>query len=315
MAATYGREELGTFVSAVEHGGLSAAARALGVPKSTVSRRIQRLEEQLGQSLLQRSARVFRLTEAGDELFRRAAPAFADLDEAAAAVRDHATTPQGELRVTAPVDLGSTEPLVHTLLAFHQRYPAVHLHLDLTDRVVDVLAEGYDVAIRAHPGALQDRAGLMCRVLGRMNGGLFATRAYLDARGRPDHPRDLARHDCFAVSPASLQGTWVLRRSNESWPVAPAIVTGSMSFVRAATEAGAGIGVLPLVVGLGLRGDRELERVLPDWELPAGAVSLLWPASRQLAPRIRAFLDFVVASFEGGGCPAAAGEEVGAAGG
>ncbi|MFZ5479666.1 MAG: LysR substrate-binding domain-containing protein [Myxococcota bacterium] len=295
-----GLEEIGTFVEAAERGSLTAAAKALGVPKSTVSRRIARLEEELGAELVRRSARSFRLTEAGEALFRRSAPAIRDVREATRRVHDDAAEVSGELRVTVPVDIGASPPLVRLFVAFRAAHPKVRLSIDLTDRLVDLVDEGYDFAFRVHYGQLADRSGLKVRRLTRLTAGLYASRAYLDRRGRPAHPDALADHDAVTLDRPMVRDRWVLRRGEEEgeFPIRPVILANGMAFVPAAVDAGAGIGLVPDVVAALLK---DAERVLPDWEMPAVELSLLWPASRVASPRVRAFLDFAAGHADCGG--------------
>src|SRR5690606_11309583 len=154
MEATMSLEDLASFVAAADQGSLTGAAHALGVPKSTISRRLARLEEALGQQLAWRTSRTFRLTEAGEALYRRSAPALLDLDEALGAARDASTEPAGALRITAPVDLGGSAPMAEAMVRFAQTWPRLQLEVDLSDRVVDLVAEGVDVACRLHTGPL-----------------------------------------------------------------------------------------------------------------------------------------------------------------
>ncbi len=205
-----GLEDIGTFVEVAERGSLSAAARELGVPKSTVSRRIARLERELGQELIRRSSRAFRLTEAGDALYRRSAPAIRDLAEATRAVSDAGSEPRGDLRVTAPIDLGTATRFVEFLIAFHDARPQVRLSIDLTDRYVDLAAEGYDLAFRVHSHALEDRATLKMRRIGPFTVGLYASPRYLDRAGRPAHPSELVDHATVGVLVMGASERWLL---------------------------------------------------------------------------------------------------------
>lgn len=297
-------EDLASFVGAVEKGSLTGAAKALGVPKSTISRRLARLEEALGQQLVLRTSRAFRLTEAGDALYRRSAPALLDLDLALEATRDAAAEPAGPLRVTAPVDLGSSAPFAAAMVRFAASWPKLRLTVDLSDRLVDLVAEGVDVACRLHTSPLEDRASLKVRRLRELEMGLFASRDYLAAAGRPRRQADLGAHALVRVERPGGTGPWPLMAQLPSRSKAEnavggdtgrrGVVTTSMSFAAAAVEAGAGIGLLPLLVADGLSG---VEPVLPGLVTTAPTLSLVWPASRQLSPRVRAFVDFMAANF------------------
>ena len=292
-----GLDEIATFVEVVEQGSLAGAARALGVPKSTVSRRLTRLEAELGEQLVQRHSRLFRVTEAGDHLYRGSVGAVRDLHEAARAVQEGAGGMRGELRITAPQDLGASIAFAELVVDFRAAYPEVELRVDITDRTVDLVAEGYDFALRAHPGRLPDSAALKMRRLGTVTIGIYGAPSYLDRQGRPQEPADLAQH-LFVLPEQMGVELAVLRRRDAPEVVEPLVLrspirTTSMSFLPAAAVAGAGLAVVldhnarPLV-------DRgQLERVLPDWQFPSGSLSLLWPASRLPNPRRRAFLDFI----------------------
>ena len=296
-----GLAELGAFVEAASRGSVTAAARALGLPKSTVSRRIRRLEGELGRPLVERGVRRLRLTDAGELLYRRSASAVRDLDEAARSVRDGAIEPAGELRITAPRDIGASAPLVQLFVGFREAHPQVRLTVDLNDRLVDILAEGFDFAIRLHERPLEELTHVRIRRLGNVAGALFASRSYLDRSGRPAHPPDLLAHRCLVTAPGAVTGPWELRWQEQGVVAAispePGLLTNSTTFVREAIAAGAGIGALPTFVGAELVRAGGVERVLPGWSLPAGTLSLLWPARRHQVPRLRAYLDYLASGF------------------
>ena len=299
-----GLEDIGTFVEAAERGSLSSAARELGVPKSTVSRRIARLERELGQELIRRSSRTFKLTEAGDALYRQSAPAIRDLAEATRAVTEAGSEPQGDLKITAPVDLGSAPRFASLLVAFRSAWPKVRLVVDLTDRYVDLVAEGYDLAFRIHSHALEDRASLKVRRVGPFNGGAYASPRYLDRAGRPSRPSDLVDHDMvgFVRVGSSLTFTHT-DGTRETVAFEPSLLTANMSFVPIALEAEAGIGGVANFIARAAVERGALERVLPDWDVQPGAtLSLVWPSSRQTSRRLRAFLDFTAERMPSGSC-------------
>ncbi|MES2638373.1 MAG: LysR family transcriptional regulator [Myxococcota bacterium] len=299
-----GLSELETFIRVAETGSLTAAGRLLGVPTSTVSRRITRLEEDLGQQLVLRTARSLRLTDAGAAVHERCAQPLRDIEEVERALRDHDAEPRGDLRITAPADLGSTEPFVRLLTEFRVAWPHVHLLVDLTDRVVDLVAERVDVAVRAHLTPLADRSSLMTRRVGSLVSSLFASRAYVDARGLPATPADLVHHACISTNRGRGARTWPLRPrgggAEIDLAIDPVIVVNDMNFVRHAIEAGAGIGMLP-----DFYSGAALVRVLPDWVFPTGHLSLVWPAGRTLSPRVRKFIDFAPRLLTQEGCPGA----------
>lgn len=288
-------EELATLVEAAERGSMAAASRALGVPTSTVSRRIHRLEVELGVQLIETSTRSFRLTEHGAALLQRAKPAVRQLQEAMHAM-SHGGPVRSQLRISAPQDLGASMTLCGLLKAFRDEHPQVELLVDLTDRQVDLTAEGIDFAFRAHLGALSGRGSLMTRRLTTLSAGFFASPAYLKQAPALGHPSDLAAH--VMILP-TFGWPWRMENleSGELLELDPqaTIQSTSFSFMRPATSAHMGVAPMPKLLATPYVKTGELMRVLPEWELPAGSLSLLWPKSRLDSPQRRAFLDFVVA--------------------
>lgn len=272
-------------------GSFSAAARELGLPKSSVSRGIARLEEALGAQLVLRTTRHVSLTAAGAALHGRLGPLLGSVREALGEVPERDEEPHGELRVTAPVDLGVLF-LADLVTAYVARYPRVKVDLALTGRVVDLVAEGFDVALRVAP-ALKDST-LVARRVATLKLQLFASPAYLKSRGTPRSGTDLAEH------------AWVVfggqpRRIRLDGPRGPveveprgAIRCNDLLFVRDALRSAAGIGLLPAFVAEPDLAAGTLVRVLPRHERAAGHVFVVSPASRQPAPRITAFRDLVI---------------------
>lgn len=287
-----------TFVRVAESGSLSATARALGVPTSTVSRRLARLEEELGETLVLRTARALRLTEAGTAVYQRCAGPLREIEEVARAVRDHDAEPAGELRLTAPPDIGNSEMFVRLVQVYRERWPRVVVHVELTERVVDLVGERFDVALRAHLAPLPDRTSLVARRVATMEGGLFASPGWLAAHGALTQPSELAGVPTVAHERAGVR-RWTLRRGEEeaTVPIHPVMCANDLHFVRRAVAAGAGVGLLPVLLA-----GPELVRVLPEWATPAGNLSLVWPAGRALAPRVRRFIDHVAGAAAGTSC-------------
>src|SRR5450432_3748982 len=180
------------FIRVVELESFTAAAKQLGLPKSSVSRTVTRLEEDLGVRLLQRTTRTLHLTEAGHAYYERARVALTGLEEAASAATDMSTVPRGVVRVTAPGDLGVLN-LADIVWRFSRAYPLVHIELSLSSRFVDLVAEGFDLAVRA--GKLTDST-LIARKIGSDSLGIFAAQSYLKRRGRPKAFSALTEHDC-----------------------------------------------------------------------------------------------------------------------
>ena len=282
------------FVRVVEQGGFTAAARALSLPKSSVSRAVTLLEEDLGVRLLQRSTRTIRLTDAGAAFYDRSSRAIAAMDEAAAAVADMQGGLRGIIRTTAPVDTGVwlLEPLI---ARFVREHAGVHIDVVLTGRVVDMVDEGFDLALRA--GWLRDTS-LIARKVGHVEAGLFAAADYLARRGAPTRVADLAAHDCVTFRPIRGRATWTLAgpKGEERVEVGGPIGADDFSFIRVAVLSGAGIGPLPLFLAR-TPGSASLVRVLPDRTTLGSPLHLVYPSARYLTHRVAAFRDFLLAEL------------------
>lgn len=283
-----------TFVAVVEGGTFSAASRVLGLPVSTVSRQVSRLEERLGVRLLNRTTRRVTPTASGQSYFERCRQIVAESREAEEEVRQLHGAPRGLLRISAPPS-GLRATLVEDLVtAFMSRYPEIEVELLAESRYVDLVAEGIDVALRG--GILRDSA-LTTRRLIRMRTGLVASPDYLARRGRPRRVVDLARHDLLVQRAPGRQPRWPLSPRG-SIPVHGRLVTNDMAVSRAAALAGLGIAYMPLVLV-----DLELESGAVEAVLPGkvgrdtDGLHLVYPQGRLLATRVRAFIDFAVAFF------------------
>jgi DNA-binding transcriptional LysR family regulator len=291
-------DDVATFVQAAESGSFAAAARRLGVPKGTVSRRVARLEAALGEQLIIRHARLFELTDVGKGLFERSAAAVRDLERATKEVVDAHDGLAGELRLSVPPDIGGSAPLLKLLAGFCRAHPDVTLSVDLSERHVDLVAEQFDFAIRAHGAPLQDTAALRVRRLApAMPLQLWACPAYLEGRAPIEVPEDLGDHDLVGFGPLERSSIWPLasRASGREQRISvrPRVRFSSFAAVLAAAAAGFGVAPLPSIAAAALAARGELIPVLPDWTLGVATLSLLWPASSLPHPRRRAFLDYV----------------------
>lgn len=286
--------DLALFTRVVERGSFSDAARAAGLPKSSVTRGIARLEKELGVRLIQRTTRQRGVTDAGRELYERVRGAVGALEEAADAVREHGKEPRGIVRVTAPVD-ASMMSLPEAMVRFTRKYPSIHVEVLVANRVVDLVAEGVDLAIRA--GRLADST-LVARKVGQTTAGLFASKGYLDQRGRPKKVADLAGHDCVLFRGRTGKAAWVLDgpRGQESVEVTGVLGSDDFSFNARAISAGVGIGVLPLFIGARCTAvAEELERVLPKHEVGPGApLHVVMPSASFVPARVTVVRDFLV---------------------
>jgi DNA-binding transcriptional LysR family regulator len=283
------------FVRVVEDGSFTTAARQLGLPKSSVSRRVTALERALRVRLLQRSTRKLVLTEAGRLYFERARAALGGLADAGAVVTDLSGEIAGPIRFTAGGD--NTGLLANLLAEFLARHPKVQLDVVLTPRRVDLVAEGFDLALRAGP--LVDSA-LIARRLGRVELGLFASRAYLRKAGRPRRVADLAKHRFVLFGEPHEREHLRLTgpEGEEAVEVSGPLVVHEMSFAADAISTGVGIGLIPdtylgwLAKG-GRKGGRELERVLPDHGVVGSELSLVSPPTAYEPTRVALLRDFL----------------------
>lgn len=280
------------FARVVQARGFTAAAKALGIPKSSVSRSVAQLEEALGVRLLQRTTRKLSLTDAGTEYYERVTRALGGLDDAAVAVSEMQGALRGTIRVTAPVDMGNAI-LARFVARFVRKHPGVRVDLGLTARTVDLVAEGYDLAVRA--GALRD-SSLVARRVGTGHSALFASPGYLRRRGAPASVAELAAHDVVLFRPAGAKVTWSLVGPNgrEDVEVTGPVAADDFSFVRHAILAGAGVGLMPAFLGTNDVGKGRLVRLLPAYLAPGAVVHVVYPSSRHLPQRVVMFRDALV---------------------
>ncbi len=268
---------ISVFVHVVEAGSFTGAAAALGVRKSSVSRSVAALEAALGIRLLQRTTRRLSLTDAGRAYYQRSRDSLAALEEAEQAVSALGAEPRGVVRVTAPVDLAADlAPIASAFLRVHR---AVRIETLLTARYVDLVKEGFDVAVRAGP--LGD-SSLLARRIGETELGLFASPAYLDSAGRPRRVAQLTEHECVLYRAGGPNATWRLAgpRGEEEVTVHGRADTDEFAFVRAMLLDGFGIGLAPVHLFAPLVESGVLERVLPRHARRSAPVHLVWPSRR-----------------------------------
>ncbi len=286
--------EAAVFVKVVQTGSFSAAARQLGLPTSTVSTRVSRLEKRLGITLLQRTTRQLNLTEAGTVYFQHASLGLSYMLEAESALDEARQQPQGKLKVTAPADLG--DDLLACLVERVQReLPAVDMELLLTDRYVDLVAEGVDAAIRT--GELRD-SSLVAKSLGIVRWATFASRDYLAQSAALLEPQHLHEHHCLQFTPMG-RDAWELSngRHTISIPLPARTLANSIGVVNSMVEKGLGVALLPTFICQTAIENGHLVRVLPTWQARADPVHLVYPGQRFMAPKLRAFIDLAQAAL------------------
>lgn len=285
-----------TFVQAAEHLSFVSAGRALGISASAVGKNIAKLEESVGARLFHRTTRKVSLTEEGAAFYERCRRILDDLRDAEAMVSDAKRTPRGRLRVSVPT-IGYRF-LLPVIREFQRRYPDIELDIDFNDRLVDVVEEGLDAVIRS--GSLTD-SSLMSRRLGPFRFVLCASPSYLDSRGVPQTPQDLETHDClrFRFPTSGKLQTWHFADAESVDPFRrPSPLTcNNMEALRGAALAGLGIAYMPDFLAKDSVADGGLRTVLDGYLADPGQFSVLWPSNRLVSPRLRVFVDFMVASL------------------
>lgn len=292
------------FARVVDEGSFSRAAERVGLPKSTVSRRIAALESQLGERLLLRTTRKLTITDFGHSVLEHAHQVVAEVEAASSLAQHRQVAPSGRLRVSMPADfaIGVLAPLLAEFIA---RHPAITLELDLSPRRVDLIGENFDLALRM--GELPDDASLAARRLAVFSMGLYASPAYLQRRGTPPEPEALMEHDALRLLSRSGEPMpWLLTRGEARWegiPPGRATANAPELLIRLA-RLGAGIaGVTHHFVDAHVRSG-ELVPVLNDWSLPPAAAWAVFPGRRLMPARTRVFLDAIQAEFSGPRCEA-----------
>jgi DNA-binding transcriptional LysR family regulator len=283
---------VGVFLKVVEEGGFTRAAKALGLPKSSVSRSVALLEQELRTRLLRRTSRSVAPTEAGTAFYEKAARGMALLGEAREAVVELDAELRGPIRITTAVDLAVWR-LAPVVAEFVARHPAVLIDVVLTGRTVDLVEEGFDFALRL--GQLRDES-LVARKLPAAEFALYAAPAYLEQHGVPRRVADLARHRCVLFRAVRGRATWSLRTARgaeETVEVQGSINFDDFSFATQTVLSGAGIGLLPAFVAQAAGGER-LSRVLPRYYWAGGPVQLVYPAERYMPRRCAVFRDFLL---------------------
>ncbi|MBQ0931825.1 LysR family transcriptional regulator [Ideonella alba] len=288
---------LQAFVKVVQTGSFTRAADALQTHKARLSRVVSDLERELGVRLLERSTRSLSLTEAGREFFERAHAILGSVDEARQAMQRIRGEPQGTLRLTCGVEFGLVA-VGGWIAEYLATYPQVQVEADYTNRVVDIVHEGFDLAVRVGP--LAD-SSLAARRLGALDYGLYASAAYLRRQGRPDSPAALVQHAQVVYAGAAPQGQWMLTRGDDSHRVKlqPRLRVNTSLAAREALQRGLGIGLLPRRVAEPDGQRALLQRVLPDWAAPEVPVHAVFASARYLTPKVRAFIDLAAQQFGG----------------
>jgi DNA-binding transcriptional LysR family regulator len=292
MAGLPDFEGLAIFAKVVETRSFAGAASELKLSKATVSKAIKRIEMRLGARLINRTSRRLALTDTGRQLAGRAAQILAEGEAAEDAALAQAKTPRGLVRLAVPMSFGllRVAPLLPEFLA---QFPEVSIDLHLSDATVDLVGEGFDAAIRI---AILPDSSLVARRLSDMQRYLVGSPGYLKAHGRPRHPLHLSEHRCIGYSYAAGSEVWKFTKDGRSASVRPSgpLRVNNGDAMLPALIAGIGLGILPEFILRDALADGRLERVLPDWSLPAGALYWVMPPGGPRPMRLQLLADFLV---------------------
>lgn len=282
------------FSQVVEHGGFSAAARALDIPKSRLSRRIAQLEETLGVRLLQRTTRRLRLTLAGERYLHYCREVTASARAAEESMRQLQSQPCGPVVISCPISIAQ-QMLAPLLPEFLDTWPAVSVQVMATNRRVDLIREGVDLALRVRT-RLDTDAELVVKHLGEDSSTLVASPAYLERHGTPETPQDLPAHTTLSFNDPQNEVRWHLRdTADEDVTVSlqPQLCCNDFIVLTEAAVRGRGIALLPSVATYEALRQGQLVQVLPQWRSPTGIVHCIYPSRRGMSPAVRALLNFI----------------------
>lgn len=294
--------DLVLFARVVDEGSFSRAAERVGLPKSTVSRRIALLESQLGERLLLRTTRKLTVTDFGHSVLEHGHQVAAEVEAAASLAQHRQIEPSGRLRVSMPADFAHVV-LGNLMAAFLEKYPSVSLEIDLTPRRVDLVGENFDLALRM--GDLPDDSTLAARRVATFSIGLYASPGYLQRRGVPSEPEALIEHDALRLLLRTGDAApWVLSRGEEHWEGLPSgrATANSPELLMRLAHADAGIAAVADHFAAPYVRTGELVPVLEDWTLPETSAWAVFPGRRLMPARTRVFLDALEAELSGPQC-------------
>ncbi|MEO7068799.1 MAG: LysR substrate-binding domain-containing protein [Rhodanobacter sp.] len=282
------------FAAVVEYGGFSAASRAIGVPKSRLSKRVSQLEERLAVRLLQRTTRRFVVTEAGERFYSHCRAVLEEAQAAQDAVDELRSEPRGTVCISCPISLAQTV-MARVLPDFLAQCPKVQVRLMATDRRVDVVGEGVDVAIRVR-GKLDTDADLVIRSFGSSRLVPVATPELLDSLGRPTAPSELARLPALSMYEHAGAQIWDLVDAEDNHvhvEMQARVICGDFAVLLESARRGMGVAMLPEWLSAPLLRDGQLVLALPGWTAPQGIMHFIYPSRRGLLPAVRALVEFL----------------------
>lgn len=287
------------FAQTVDHGGFAAAGRALGIPKSKLSRRIAALEKRLDVRLIQRSTRHFSVTDIGKTYYTHCKAMMIEAQAAQDAIALTHAKPCGVVRMSCPVALLHAH-VGRMLAQFLMENPAVAIHLEATNRRVSLVSEGFALAIRVRPPPLED-SDLVLRVLSNRSQSLVASPALLAKHGTPARPADLAALPSLAPGPPHEDHAWSLigpDGTQATFPHQPRFITGDQIALRRAAVAGVGVVQLPTLMVCDELAAGSLVRLLNDWQPSREIIHVVYPSRSGLLPAVRALIDHLAKSFD-----------------
>lgn len=291
-------EGLAMFAKVAEERSFAAAARTLGVSVAKVSKSVSRLEERLGVRLFNRTSRRLALTDFGHKLLERASRIYSEAMEAEDFARETSSKPRGLVKLTAPLSFGA-HWVAPILPEFFRQYPDVTIDLHLTDVYIDIIGEGFDVALRS--AVVTVDSSLIARLIVPVRRFVVASPSYITRYGRPGHPQDLRAHQCLSYLNKPMQDVWRFtnRKSGEECTISPGGLlrgTGIDALLPTVLE-GLGITELPEFVATQYFHDKQLEPLLVDWSLPEAGLYFVTPSARARPARVSALADFFIAKL------------------
>lgn len=283
------------FAMVVEHGGFSAAERATDIPKSKLSRRVHNLEERLGVRLIQRSSRHFAVTDIGINVYRHA-QVMMTAAQAAHDLVDHLSIqPRGVIKMSLPVSIAQNE-IAKILPEFLKTYPEIKVQLIVSNRRVDIINEGIDIALRVRSN-LDDDPTLVLRKFEKIEQHLFASQAYLNQYGDLKHPEDLSEHRILSMVDEHLDQHIVVHDEDnhqKKIKVNPVVMGSDLMMLAQLARQNCGIALLPDTIAQDYIESGELVRVLPNWKAPHGILHAVYPSRRGQLPAVRVLIDYLV---------------------
>lgn len=287
--------EIVIFIQVVQSGSFTQAAKKLGMPNSTVSSKISSLEARLGITLIKRTTRQLKITPAGEAYFKKCLRGLDEIHTAEDEIAATKAEPQGLFRLTAPVDLGSGI-LAPIVADYSARYPQVAVEILMTDRRVDLLAENFDLAIRAGP--MRDST-LIAKKLGEGSFLPYASADYIKKRGKLINPKDLLQHHCICYPPLGTD-VWNLVSSSGQVKakINPKMVINDLNMIKSLVVAGVGVALLPTYYCKNEVKLKELTSVLPGWRMVDSPIHFVYPAQKFVSPKLKAFIEMATVPIQ-----------------